>query len=166
VDLQHLILSPAGTRCAVAGLLALCLAACGGPADAPEQDFVVPTPLEIEITGSKFQWKIHYPGADGRLGTDDDAFGERELHLPKDAEALIHLRSKDYVYSFALPHLGLREIAVPELEFSLAFPARESGTFELRGDQLCGFAHPKLIGKVLVQSPEDYAAEMRRLRVH
>lgn len=148
------------------GALAAVLA-CGCGDAVPDRNataFAIPTPLEIEVTGKKFRWEIHYPGADGKLGTEDDRYGERVLHLPVGAEARIHLRSKDYVYSFALPHLGLREIAVPELEFSLEFATKKTGTFELRGDQLCGFTHPDLIGTLVVERPEDYAASMSRLR--
>ncbi len=132
------------------------------PGDATE--FIIPTPLEIEVIGRRFHWEVHYPGADGVLGTDDDRYGDGEVHIPLDAEARIRLRSEDYVYSFSLPHLGLREIAVPEMDFFLEFSAEKAGTFELRGDQLCGFAHPDLLGRLIVGSREAYAAAMARLR--
>jgi cytochrome c oxidase subunit 2 len=146
-------------------LAALCLAsACGRRgADEPPPVLRIPSPLEIEITGHDFGWKIRYPGADGRLGTADDVFGQRHLHLPQGTETRLHLRSRDYVYTLALPHLGLKEIAVPDLEFSLSFSAGERGTYELRGDQLCGYAHHDLIGTVIVESPSVYAGEMTRL---
>lgn len=129
-----------------------------------ESEFIIPTPLEIEVTGTKFHWQIQYPGADGKLGTADDLYGDRVLHVPLEADARIHLRSRDYVYSFALPHLGLKEIAVPEMEFFLDFVAEQAGTFELRGDQLCGFTHPDLLGRLVVVSREGYAEAMSRLR--
>ena len=36
-------------------------------------------------------------------------------------EVEIELTSRDYIYTFALPHLDLHQVAVPELTFALAF---------------------------------------------
>lgn len=147
----------------------IALPGCGDVAArsrAPSSEFRIPTPLEIEVTGSAFHWHVLYPGADGLLGTDDDVHGRRDVHLPQNAQARVHLRSKDYVYTMSFPQLGLKEIAVPDLEFSLAVQALEKGVFELRGNQMCGFTHPNLLGRLVVHTAGDYAAEMDRLRVN
>jgi cytochrome c oxidase subunit 2 len=147
-------------------VVALLLAACGprGDGDAgavpgPAAAGADPAsgPFEVEMTGQDFEWHVRYAGPDGRLGTADDLHGWRDLHVPVGADVRIHLRSRDYIYNLALPHLGLKEVAVPELEFSLAFEAGERGTFELRGDQMCGWTHPKLLGTLHVESPEEVA---------
>jgi len=72
------------------------------------------------------------------------------------AEVEIVLKSRDYIYSLEVPQAGLKEIAVPDLTFTLRFEADNIGTFELPGDQLCGYAHPDLIGTLVVDSQENY----------
>ena len=148
-------------------LLAVLLAANGGSARSERQKEVeaasIPQPLVIDITGAEYEWHMRYPGLDGKLNTADDGLDKRHLHLPAYSEVQLQLHSKDYLYSFALPHLGIREIAIPDLEFSLSFATGPEGTFDLLGDQLCGYAHPKLMGKLIVLSPSDFAARMSRL---
>jgi len=134
--------------------------ACGVPADPV---YTVPDRLEIEVVGDAFHWEVHYPGPDGRLGTADDMIGAQDVHIPSTAHATIHLRSRDYIYTFALPHLGLKEIAVPDLEYSLEFEAGKAGRYELRGDQMCGYTHPDLIGTLIVESPEEFLDTLRKL---
>ena len=80
----------------------------------------------------------------------------QDVHLPINQNVILELHSKDYVYSFALPHLDLKEIAVPDLTFSLSFKTDTVGTFELLGDQMCGYAHPQLLGKLIVTSAKEF----------
>ena len=149
-------------------LLAVLLAANGGYARSETLKEVEATsisqPLVIDITGAEYEWHMRYPGLDGKLNTADDGLDRRHLHLPAHSEVKLQLHSRDYLYSFALPHLDLKEIAIPDLEFSLSFGTGPEGTFDLLGDQLCGYAHPKLMGKLIILSPSDFAARMSRLR--
>jgi cytochrome c oxidase subunit 2 len=110
--------------------------------------------IVIEVTGDEFNWYFRYPGHDGVLGTSDDQHSVQHLYLPDNARVNLKLRSNDYVYSFALPELGMKEIAVPGLSFELHFATQGEQTLELKGDQLCGFAHETLIGKVYVRNQE------------
>ena len=119
-------------------------------------------PLHIEITGRDYQWLVHYPGADGKLGTPDDRYTRRHVNLPANVPARIDLKSDDYLYTLALPRWDKKEIAVPDMTFSIHLQADETGTYELRGDQMCGYAHPQLLGRLVVQSPEEFIAWMNR----
>ena len=113
-------------------------------------------PLEIEITGEDCRWNVRYPGPDGRLGTPDDRRGGPDLHLPVDVPARVRLHSNDFVYTFALPDLGLQEIAVPELEFVLALRPDAAGRYRLRGDPMCGRTYPDLQGVLVVDSESRF----------
>ena len=117
----------------------------------------LPQKIHIEVTGEDFEWYVRYAGNDETLGTEDDHFTRRNVTLLAGTHTTIDLKSNDYLYSFALPHLGLKEIAVPDLKFSLEFSPEETGEFKLQGDQLCGYQHPKLMGNVQVLSPQDFA---------
>ena len=72
--------------------------------------------------------------------------------------------SDDYIYNLALPHLGLKEIAVPDLSFAIEFTADETGTFDLLGDQMCGYDHPELLGKISVDSHAGFNAWLYDIR--
>lgn len=130
---------------------------CARTADRDSQA-VTHTPLEILITGDDFEWRITYPGADNTLGTSDDITVLQDLHVPANTAIHLELRSLDYLYTIALPQFNLKEIAVPDLEFSLDFYSADAGVFALRGDQMCGYTHESLIGQLIVQSPDEFLA--------
>ena len=90
------------------------------------------------------------------MGTDDDVRAVRHLHAPRGARLRLELTSTDFLYTLAFPHVGKKEIAVPDLTFHLEFDVTETGVFEMRGDQFCGFQHPDLIGTLVVESPEEF----------
>lgn len=97
-----------------------------------------PASLEIEVTGENRTWTARYAGRDGVFHTADDLLTPGEISVPQGIPVTLHLRSKDYLYLFALPHENLREIAVPDLEFEMDLVATEIGEFELIGGQMCG----------------------------
>ena len=88
------------------------------------------------------------------LGTGDDRHSVQDLYLPDNSEVDLKLKSNDYVYTFALPKLGMQEIAVPGLDFELQFTTQGEQTMQLKGDQLCGFEHESLIGNVYVRNQD------------
>ena len=107
--------------------------------------------IVIEVTGDGFNWYFRYPGPDGELGTKDDKYSTQDLYLPDNADVKLILQSKDYVYTFRIPALNQKEVAVPGLSFGLQFRTTDEQTVELLGDQFCGFSHESLIGDVHVR---------------
>lgn len=95
--------------------------------------------LEIEVTGDKFYWHFRYPGRDGIVGSLDDIVGSRELIVPLNRQIRLRLRSLDYIYVFEFPPLGIREIAVPELQYSVEFVLQKPTVSTLPMDPLCAF---------------------------
>ncbi len=118
--------------------------------------------FNVLITGRDFNWHICYPGLDNELGTPDDIHARRDLHLPQYTKVRLELASDDYLYSMTLPHWNLKEIAVPDLSFSLELETHAAGTFDLLGDQMCGYTHPNLLGQLMVQSHTDFVAWLRK----
>lgn len=118
-----------------------------------------PQPLRIQITGEEFTWQFRYPGPDGALQTADDLIKPgRELHLPLGLAVELELTSRDYIYTLAFPDLDLRQVAVPDLTFALTFTPQTPGVFAFVGDQMCGFTHESLHGRLVVESPAAFAA--------
>jgi len=131
-------------------LFALSGSGCGSDQQQSPLDSIV-----IEVTGDEFNWHFRYPGPDGILGNSDDRHSVQDLFLPANSKVDLKLASNDYVYMFSLPELGMKEIAVPGLSFELHFTTQDEQTLQLMGDQMCGFAHESLIGKVYVRSQDD-----------
>ncbi|MBL9124904.1 MAG: cytochrome c oxidase subunit II, partial [Planctomycetaceae bacterium] len=52
----------------------------------------------VEVTARQFEWRIRYPGADGKLGTADDVHYVNDLHLPVNEEILLNLKSMDVLH--------------------------------------------------------------------
>lgn len=122
-------------------------------------DDVVPQicePYKIQITGSRDGWHVRYPGAEGRLESEGDALAVRNIHVPLRVNVVLVLKSTDYVYVLAIPEYGLKEIAVPELEFRMEFRPKEAGRFELVGNELCGDPHTELQGFLIVEPEERF----------
>ena len=111
--------------------------------------------ITVIATGENFNWHFQYPGEDGVLGTADDQYSEQNLLLPAEASVTLKLYSNDYLYSFALPDIALKEIAVPGLDFELSFETGSAQTMILLGDQFCGFSHDSLKGKVRILDQEN-----------
>ena len=54
----------------------------------------------MEVPGRQFEWRLRYPGPDGKFDTLDDVHVVNDLHLPVGEEILIDLKSMDVLHSF------------------------------------------------------------------
>lgn len=139
-------------------VLALAASACVPDTPAPAAGEDLPRSVALRVTGHDFKWYIRYAGLDGELDTKDDVVSQRHLDLPANAEVTVDLQSRDYVYSFFVPEVDLIEAAVPEIPIEIGFETDTPGTLQLRGSQMCGFAHPELLGRVAVHARSDFDA--------
>lgn len=85
-------------------------------------DGVVP----VRVIGRQFEWRMVYPGPDGKLDTPDDLHVPNELHVAKGEEVWIDLRSMDVVHSFFLPMHRIKQDAVPGLSIPVWFDCKAS----------------------------------------
>jgi cytochrome c oxidase subunit 2 len=113
-------------------------------------------PLHAEVMAGQFEWRMTYPGADGKMGTQDDVHDVNRLHTYKGAPTLIRLKSRDVLHSFSLPNLRIKQDAVPGMEIPVWFQATKAGEYELMCMELCGWGHYKMKGWLTVH--EDKAA--------
>lgn len=147
----------AASRClaiAVLGSGLLC-AGCDSQHDKTSNE------IAVEITGYDYSWQIKYPGPDGQLNTDDDLTTQRFLYLPERSKVKIELNSRDFIYSFTIPEIGLREVAVPGLPMFAEFTTGGPASFDLLGDQFCGFSHENLIGRVYVEDAGEFLGRLQ-----
>jgi cytochrome c oxidase subunit 2 len=115
-------------------------------------------PPTLEVTARQFEWRLRYPGKDNVLGTEDDLHTVNVLHLPLNEEILIRLKSADVLHSFFLPHLRVKQDAVPGMTQGVWFRALKPGEYDLVCAELCGWGHYKMRGTVVVEPREQYEA--------
>jgi cytochrome c oxidase subunit 2 len=113
-------------------------------------------PVTVEVMARQFEWRMRYPGKDGKLHTRDDIHVVNDLHLPLDEEVLINLLSMDVLHSFFLPNLRVKQDAVPGMSQGVWFRALEQGEYDLVCAELCGWGHYKMKGRLTVQSRAQF----------
>jgi cytochrome c oxidase subunit 2 len=117
----------------------------------------IPDPFHIQLTGTEHRWRVSYPG----MGAAADRLSRGpDLHLPVDANVVIVLKSTDYIYTVSIPDLGLKEIAVPDLEFRLEFRSTKVGVYDLIGEEMCGEPGREGPGRLIVEPRERFLARI------
>jgi cytochrome c oxidase subunit 2 len=117
-----------------------------------------PADVVVRVTGLQFNWEMLYPGPDGKFETDDDYEVLNDLHVPVNKVVHVQLRSKDVIHSFFLPHLRVKQDALPGKEITVWFEATKTGEYALPCAELCGFGHSGMLGRLVVHEPADYDA--------
>ena len=112
--------------------------------------------LTVEVTAKQFEWQAKYPGADGRLGTADDFTSRNQLHIPVGRAVHVTLLSEDVIHSFFLPHLRVKQDAVPGMRIPIWFEATRSGEYVLGCAELCGLGHYRMKGVVRVHEASAF----------
>ncbi len=110
----------------------------------------------VEVTARQFEWRIRYPGHDGKFGTRDDVYDVNDLHVPVDEDILIQLKSMDVLHDLFLPHLRIKQDAVPGMVIPVWFRATDVGKFDLVCAELCGWGHYKMKGRLTVQNRPEF----------
>jgi cytochrome c oxidase subunit 2 len=119
--------------------------------EAPPSDF------EIGVAAKQFNWEVSYPGADGKLGSEDDIKFDNDIHVPVNKVVRMHIASNDVIHSVFIPNLRFKQDAVPGRTILGWFEATKPGKYELPCAELCGFGHSGMKGWLFVHSAEDYA---------
>jgi cytochrome c oxidase subunit 2 len=128
--------------------------------------------VTVDVTAQQFLWNVRYPGADGQFGKVnphliDDASNAIGLDPadPASADDLllvnriiaevnrplhVRLHSKDMIHSFFLPHLRVKQDVIPGMTPEITFVPTREGTYELACAELCGLAHYRMQGLLVV----------------
>jgi cytochrome c oxidase subunit 2 len=118
--------------------------------EVPASDF------EVSVAAKQFNWDIGYPGADGKLGTEDDLKFDNDIHVPVNKIVRLHLTANDVIHSLFIPNLRFKQDAVPGRTILAWFEATKPGKYELPCAELCGFGHSGMKGWLHVHTAEDY----------
>jgi len=104
--------------------------------------------LPIQVLGKQWMWKLDH--RNGRREIN-------ELHVPLGRAVKLVLASEDAIHSFFVPAFRLKQDVVPGRYTVLWFRPTRLGEFRLFCAEFCGAEHSKMIGRVVVMQPADYA---------
>jgi cytochrome c oxidase subunit 2 len=175
-------------------------------------------PIQAEVSARQFEWRVRYPSSyrlkkwlDKEAGADTDfkSFGQfhvgrpapkapmlddvhlvNEVHIWKEQTMLVHLDTLDVIHSFNVPHMRVKQDALPgktipvwftPTEWNTAYNPKTSqwedavnpntGAFgdvnyrwEIACAELCGWGHHRMIGRVYVHKDrEDFFKWLRQV---
>src|SRR5260221_6407756 len=114
--------------------------------------------VELTAIGHQFWWEFRYPG----LGI----VTANELHIPVSDPAhptptFLKLLSADTDHSFWVPQLAGKTDLIPNHPNSMWMDPHRTGIFLGQCAQYCGTQHAKMLLRVSVDSPQDFAAWVR-----
>ena len=115
--------------------------------------------LEVVAIGHQFWWEFRYP----QLGV----VTANELHIPVSEAAhatptFLTLLSADTDHSFWVPQLAGKTDLIPNRVNHMWIDPYETGIFLGQCAQYCGTQHAKMLLRVYVDSPEEFATWVRR----
>lgn len=118
--------------------------------DAPEPK----TALDVTVVGHQFWWEFRYP----KLGI----VTANELHVPVSTQdapepTFLKLLSADVDHSFWVPQLGGKTDLIPNHPNAMWFDPEKPGLYLGQCAQFCGVQHAKMLLRVYVDTPEQFA---------
>jgi len=110
----------------------------------------------VRIEGEQFAWNFVHPGSDRVFGTKDDIKALNHFNVPVDSKILFELGAKDVLHSLWIPHLRLKQDAVPGRTIKGWFEATRAGDYPVACAELCGGGHGTMKGRLHVMTKEDF----------
>ena len=108
---------------------------------------------KVRIIGQQWAWTFQYPGADGKLDTQDDVKSVSELHVKANTVTHFELVSRDVLHSFSVPVFRLKQDAIPGRAINGWFEAKNTGVFDIQCTEICGLAHGIMFGRIVIETP-------------
>ena len=145
------------------------------------------TPIQIEVSARQFEWRVRYPSYErtkewlakkvdmksdvdftsfAKVPHQDDVHLVNEVHTFKGQPVLVQLKTIDVLHSFNLPHMRVKQDALPGKTIPVWFTATKTNTkkkgerwedeqiWEIACAELCGWGHYRMIGRVYVHETE------------
>src|SRR6204780_4135016 len=114
--------------------------------------------LEVTAIGHQYWWEFRYPKL--KIVTAN------ELHIPVSdpshpTPTFLQLLSADTDHSFWVPELAGKTDLIPNHPNRMWMDPRRTGIFLGQCAQYCGIQHAKMLLRVSVDGPEDFAAWVR-----
>ncbi|MFO0866749.1 MAG: hypothetical protein U0744_19270 [Gemmataceae bacterium] len=139
------------------------------------------TPIVCDVSARQFEWRVRYPNTarfktiqDKKDKKDwekfsphyDDLHVVNEVHAVKNKPILVHLSTRDVIHSFNVPHMRVKQDALPGKMIPVWFTpinanvdkdGKETKVWEIPCAELCGWGHVRMVGRLYVhETVEDY----------
>ena len=105
--------------------------------------------MRIDVVGKQWMWKIQHPSGRREIS---------ELHVPTGVPVEMVMTSEDTIHSFYLPAARVKQDVLPGRYTSIWFQATTPGVYRLLCAEYCGTDHSKMGGRLVVMTPDAYAA--------
>ena len=109
---------------------------------------------DLVIVAHQWWWELHY--------SDGEVISANEIHLPAGKAMWVELRSADVIHEVWVPQLGPKMDTVPGKPNHLLLQADRPGVYLGDCAEYCGAGHAWMRLRVVVQSPDDFAAWKRQ----
>ncbi|TDI99606.1 MAG: cytochrome c oxidase subunit II [Candidatus Dadabacteria bacterium] len=103
--------------------------------------------VDITVTGKQWLWTFEYYNGKKTLN---------ELYVRLNRPVRMVMRADDVIHSFFVPAFRVKQDLMPGRYTQLWFTPTKIGTFDIFCAEYCGTGHSKMLGKVIVLSPEAY----------
>jgi cytochrome c oxidase subunit 2 len=118
-----------------------------------------PSALDVTAIGHQFWWEFRYPAQ--HITTAN------ELHIPvsdvnSPRPTFMKLTSADVIHSFWIPRLSGKVDMLPNRINELWMDPHTPGLYEGQCAQFCGVQHAKMLLRVYVDTPEQFAAWVKQ----
>jgi cytochrome c oxidase subunit 2 len=162
------------------------------------------TPIQLEVSARQFEWRVRYPSPDrlegwlkskvdptkdvdfksfARVPHQDDVHVVNEVHAVKGQPVLVQLRTIDVLHSFNIPHMRVKQDALPGKVIPVWFTPIKANTRKTsqgwednydtktqKGDrwdiacaELCGWGHYRMVGRLHVhETQQDFIDWLRK----
>lgn len=128
----------------------------------PKEDPKDVETLRVEIMPQQWAWNFRYAGPDQQFNTPDDILTFNQLYIPKDRPVIVQMKARDVIHSFSLPHIRLKQDAIPGSVTRMWFKSVKAGRFEIVCAEMCGLNHYKMKGEMFVLEPKEFDAWAKR----
>jgi cytochrome c oxidase subunit 2 len=108
-----------------------------------------PDAYEVFVVGKQWMWKVQHPGGRREIN---------ELHIAVNRPVKVTFISEDVIHDFAVPAFRSKIDVLPGRYVSTWYLPTRTGRFHLFCDQFCGTSHARMVGSVVVMSPEELEA--------
>ncbi len=104
--------------------------------------------IDVYVVAKQWMWKVSHQS------------GRREinaLHVPTGQPVRLTMISEDVIHSFYVPAFRVKRDVLPGRYATIWFEPTRPGVYHLFCAEYCGTDHSRMIGEVVVQSPQEYA---------
>jgi cytochrome c oxidase subunit 2 len=126
--------------------------------------------VHVTVVAKQWSWDFNYVGDPAHPQSTSTVYEtgtpkyEPTLYLPAGQKVEFTVLTRDVIHSFWVPNFLYKRDVIPGLTNRFEITPTRLGTYDGKCAELCGTFHSRMLFTVKVVSPQDYQAELQRLR--